>query len=494
MTLGGEKDLRNGMKNSTVHSKTLKDLFKVFFSNLCTLASGILVGFFLPKILGDPAAYGHYKTFTLYATYVGLFHFGIEDGIYLAYGGKDYDQLNKTYFRFYSRFLIFLEFIVAFVLALVSIFLLPGELRFIFTCLAVYLFACNVVNYYRFISQITCRFDEYSIVDIIRSVLLTLGLFVLWLLRYLNRAFVGYRFFIVFYVAIYVLLASWYLFAYRDITFGRSVSYREGKENLRIFLEVGFPLMVANLCSTLILTIDRQFVNVLFDTETYGIYAFAYNMVTLITTAISAISTVLYPSLKRSDESTLTSSYSRLISVLMAVVFAGLCVYFPLVLFVNWFLPQYAASLVIFRIILPGIAISAPVTIIMHNYYKALDANMSYFIKSGIVLILSIAANTIAYLVFHSTLAISIASIIVMLIWYVLVEHYFISHHHVPWRKNLLYLLVMLTVFYAVTCVPNIYIAFAIYIVAFASITLLFFFKGIREWRRHRGEAEKTGS
>lgn len=480
------------MKNSTVHSKALKNLFKVFFSNLCTLASGVLVGFFLPKILGDPAAYGYYKTFTLYATYVGLFHFGIEDGIYLAYGGKDYDQLNKTYFRFYSRFLIFLEFMIALVLALVSVFFLPGELKFIFICLAVYLFACNVINYYRFISQITCRFDEYSIVDVIRSALLTLSLFVLWLLRHFNMALVGYRSFIVFYVAIYVLIAIWYLFAYRDITFGRSVSCQEGKENLRIFLEVGFPLMVANLCSTLILTIDRQFVNVLFDTETYGIYAFAYNMVTLITTAISAISTVLYPSLKRSDESTLTSNYSRLVSVLMVVVFAGLGVYFPLVLFVNWFLPQYAASLVIFRIILPGIAISAPVTIVMHNYYKALDINMSYFIKSGIVLILSIVANTIAYLVFHSTLAISIFSVIVMLIWYVLVEHYFISRHHVPWRKNLLYLSVMLTAFYSVTCIPNIYVAFAIYIAVFASITLLFYFKDIQEWKRHREEAGRA--
>lgn len=66
-------------------------------------------------------------------------------------------------------------------------------------------------------------------------------------------------------------------------------------------IQIGFPLLFANLCSTLILTLDRQFVNVLFDNATYAVYAFAYNMLSLVTVATSAISTVLYPTLKRVD-------------------------------------------------------------------------------------------------------------------------------------------------------------------------------------------------
>ena len=62
--------------------------------------------------------------------------------------------------------------------------------------------------------------------------------------------------------------------------------------------------------SSFILTIDRQFVSVLFDIETYASYAFAYNLLSLITTVISAISTVLYPTIKTYDEKTLFLNYN----------------------------------------------------------------------------------------------------------------------------------------------------------------------------------------
>ncbi len=465
----------------------LNNMAKVAASNLCTMAAGILVGFLLPKIIGV-TDYGYYKTFTLYATYVGLFHFGIEDGIYLIYGGKDYDELDRGSFRFYSRFLIFLELVISLVGAGVALLFLPGELKFVFVAVAGYLFACNIVNYYRFVSQITCRFNEYSVIDIIRSALTVISIVVMWVLyRFVTP--VGYRLFTIFYVAIYVLLAVWYMFTYRDITFGRSMGIREGRGRLLEFLKAGFPLMVANLASTLILTIDRQFVNLLFDNDTYAVYAFAYNMLTLVTTATSAISTVLYPALKRTDIESLKKNYSRSISVLMIAIFGCLLIYFPLYVFVTWYLPQFAGALVIFRIILPGLAISAPITIIMHNYYKAMGANLSFFIKSIIVLGLSALANTVTYLIFHTTISISIASVFVMAIWYLLTEHYFVRRHRTPWLKNLSYLALMVTAFYLITWIPNVYIGGGVYLVVYAGTTLLFFVRELRELAHRGGEA-----
>ena len=58
------------------------DVFKVSASNVVKLLAGALVAFVLPKLIGV-SDYGYFKTFTLYATYVGLFHLGICDGIYL---------------------------------------------------------------------------------------------------------------------------------------------------------------------------------------------------------------------------------------------------------------------------------------------------------------------------------------------------------------------------------------------------------------------------
>ena len=66
---------------------------KVTTSNIIKLFAGVVVGFILPKIIGV-SDYGYHKTFTLYATYVSLLSFGIVDGIYLKYGGKNYSDLG----------------------------------------------------------------------------------------------------------------------------------------------------------------------------------------------------------------------------------------------------------------------------------------------------------------------------------------------------------------------------------------------------------------
>ena len=67
---------------------TLKNIFQVMMSNCSTILSGVFIGLLIPKII-SVEGYGFYKTFTLYMTYVGIFHLGIADGIVLKYGGFD---------------------------------------------------------------------------------------------------------------------------------------------------------------------------------------------------------------------------------------------------------------------------------------------------------------------------------------------------------------------------------------------------------------------
>ena len=470
------------MSNESITSKrTIGNIFKVAASNILKLLAGVLVGFLLPKIIGV-TDYGYYKIFTLYASYVGLLHFGFADGIYLKYGGKNYDELNKGSFRFYTLFLIGFELIITVIGAFISLFALSGDLKFIFICLAAYLLAANITNYYQIISQITGRFNELSIRTVIQSALTALAVVVLWLIKRFADVTVSYKIYTIIYVGINVVLTLWYIFTYRDLTFGKQD--RSNKKELWEFIKIGFPLLIANLSSTLILNLDRQFVSILFDTDTYAVYAFAYNMLGLITTALSAISTVIYPTLKRTDENTLKGTYSRLIEIILILVFACLLVYFPLCWFVNWFLPKYADSLPIFRIILPGLAVSSAVTIVMHNYYKTFGKETSFFIKSIIVLVLSAGANYAAYAIFKTTQAISIASIIVMVLWYVLIEIYFIRQHKVKWVKNFIFMLLVAAGFYLITWWDIWWASMLIYFVFFVGITYAFYWKDINALMR----------
>lgn len=75
--------------------------------------------------------------------------------------------------------------------------------------------------------------------------------------------------------------------------------YFKTKGKFKKIVLSGFVLLLADMVANLILTLDRQFVSALFDINTYSIYSFAYSMLRIVILAISAIATVLYPTLKR---------------------------------------------------------------------------------------------------------------------------------------------------------------------------------------------------
>lgn len=469
--------MRNGKKSAL-------DVLKVSISNIVKLLAGIFVAFLLPKIIGV-TDYGFYKTFTLYSTYVGLFHFGFIDGIYLKYGGKDYSDLEKSTFRLFTRTLIIFELFISAVLLAFGLFFLHHELKFIFICLSAFLFFYNVTTYYQFISQITSRFKELSLRNIIQSVFIGASVIVLWLISIVNPSLtISYRPFLICYVSIQMLLTIWYVFTYRDITFGICDSFKKNAKFLLTLLILGIPLLVSNLCQTFLLSLDRQFVNVLFDTETYAVYSFAYNMVTLVTTALTAVSTVLYPNLKKArndsdGEAIIQSLYPKLVGLVLLLVFLCLAVYFPLTWFISWFLPKYSDSLPIFRIILPSIATSSAVTLIMHNYYKIYGFERLFFIKSVIILLFAFVSNCVAFYFFKSTFSISVASVISMAMWYIVSEVFFVRKFKVEWVGNFIYIAIMTVSFYLISFIDIWWVGLILYLFVFVCVAIIFHRKNI---------------
>ena len=467
--------------NSNSGGKVVKNIIVVAISNIFTLLSGILVGFILPKIMSK-ADYGFYKTFTLYTGYIGLLHFGFIDGIYLLFAGIKYNDLNKEKFRTYTRFLLLFQLILSLVIMVISIPFMGNELGLIFFFIGINIVLNSMTTFYQFISQITSRFKELSILNIIKAILNSLSIIILTLLYYSHVInLVSYVTYLIIYTVIAALITIWYVFAYREILFGSASSLKEEKKEIIKFFKVGFPLLVANLVSSFILTIDRQFVSILFDIETYASYAFAYNLLGLITTVIAAISVVLYPTIKVFNDEQLKNNYNRLNAIIAIVV--SLCVgaYYPLKFIIENFLPNYVDSLPIFRVILPGLVISSCISMIMFNYYKALNKQTRYFVISVIILAISFLANLVAYLIFKTPLSISIASIIVMAIWYVVVEFTIVKKYKLNPAKNIIYILAILAMFFILTqFIDNPFIGFGIYMAAYIAITLVFYFKLVK--------------
>lgn len=457
------------MKNK----KIIKNIFMVALSDFSTIFSGVLIGFILPKIM-SVENYGYYKTFTLYCTYTGLFSLGIIDGIVLKFGEKDYEDLNRRKFRSYFKWYLAIHIIFCCIFIGIGINVNSAEYRDILIFLGMYIIAGNITGYFQQLSQITQRFKEYSVRKLLQSIFniaLICGLYIL----FLNGYEIDYKIYIFLWVIINILLSIWYMFTYRDIIFGASKSCEDTAGEIVKLIQNGVPLLFANLCSTLILTLDSQFVSVLFDTRTYAIYAFAYNLLSLVTVATSAISTVLFPAMKRTDKQNLNHNYSKMVSIILILIFGIIAIYFPLCIFIKWFLPQYTGSLIIFRVIFPGIAISSAVTVIMHNYYKVSGKNFLYFKKSFITLIISAIANIIAYRLFRTSVSISVASIVTMVFWYIFVDSYFTKNKKCNPTQNLIYILGMLIIFYSISSMKNSYSSCVIYCIMYIVFTAIMF-------------------
>jgi O-antigen/teichoic acid export membrane protein len=451
---------------------TIKKISFVAFSNIIKLISSILVAFVIPNILGL-TNYGYYKVFILYLTYLGLFHFGFIDGIYLKYGGIDYDKLDKKSFRTYFKFLIRLEFIISIIGIVITILFVEGEKKIIFLLLFLNLIALNLTTYYQFISQITSRFREYST----RLIILSVTNIIIVALLYIFKIY-DYRIYIGLIVSVNYLLLLWYIYTYRDITFGSSNKLSEHKNEIMYYFKTGIPLLLANLSTIFVITVDKQIVEILFPVEVFGVYSFAYSMLSMITVVVSAVGIVLYPTLKKTSINNIAKNYSNLNRIIILVVITGLAGYFPLLWIIPRFLPDYVGSLDVFRVALPGLVLTSSISAIKHNFFKITDKNISFFIIGLIAIIVNIILNLGAYHFFGTTISIAISSVIGISIWYVTTEIYMVRKYQIFWKSNALLAITGISYFYLVTFINNFIISGIAYIM-FLIILIIFNFKKI---------------
>ena len=131
-------------------------------TNLIRFMANIAVTLIIPNILGK-SDYGNYKTYTLYITYLVIFNFGLIEGIYLKYGGQDYDNLNKEKFRTYTRFLFVLEVIISLIVFFICNLFLEGDIKIVLTFLSLNILSVEFTTYFQRISQVTSKFSKQGI-------------------------------------------------------------------------------------------------------------------------------------------------------------------------------------------------------------------------------------------------------------------------------------------------------------------------------------------
>ena len=331
---------------------------------IISLAVSFILNLIVPKFI-DEYQYSYWQTYILYVSYVGVLHFGLLDGLVLRFSQYDYDEIDKRTIRSQFKILIIFTSIIAIITIISALIFTHNQAKYIVIFVAIGIITKNIHTYNSYTFQITNRISKYAIITIVQR--LTYGLFATILLIFKINDFRLYCIADIIGDLIAICLS---FFFNKGMYFGESLAIRETILELKQNVSAGIILMLANFSAMLIIGGAKMIVQWHWDELVFGKVSFSFSLSNVFATFVTAISVVLFPSLKRLDSDKLPSLYKNIRSTISLFLFGIMCAYFPGCWILNMWLPKYAESLTYLGYLLPIIIFSSKVSLLTNNYLK----------------------------------------------------------------------------------------------------------------------------
>lgn len=387
----------------------LENITYTFTANILTMLISIIMTLILPKFLGV-TDYSYYQLYIFFISYVGFFHFGWIDGIYLKIGGMEYNDLEKSNYVTQFWMLNVLEIIIAAIISIFALFIIKNiDKSFVLISTSV----CGVITilrtYLLFILQSTNRIKEYAkYTRVDRFIYFALVIVFLFL------GFKNYK--IILYIDIFSKLVALVLCAnkMKDIVFGKLNISKNTLLEIFENISIGIKLMLANIASTLIIGVVRFGIQKNWDIETFGKISLTLNISNLLMTFINAVAVIMFPLLRREEERNLPKIYVILRNTLMIFLYMMLIFYYPIKLILSTWLPQYADSLRYMALLFPICIYESKMSMLINTYLKSFRKEKSMLIINTISLILSLILTILSVFILNN-LTWAILSIVFLL-------------------------------------------------------------------------------
>ena len=319
-----------------------------FLAQGVTMLISCLTSLLVPKILGVEE-FGYWQLFIFYASYVGFFHFGLNDGVYLVHGGEGRDQIDKRSIN--SQFLTGSIFQLG--LCLLIIFAVMGidlgrQRNFVLVCTAYYMVVKNASSYLGYVFQSMNETKLYSFSCILERVAFLVPLAALLFIRV--QSFTG---FVIAYCASGTLQLVFCLWFARDFLSSGLLSPSESIRESLASVQIGIKLMIANIASQLILGVARFIIDAVWGIKTFGELSLSLSMVNFVFSFVSQAAMVLFPALRQGSREEVGKFFYAVRNFMGLAFPAVYLFYFPGVWLLSMWLPQYANSFIFFAYLLP---------------------------------------------------------------------------------------------------------------------------------------------
>lgn len=371
-------------------SEDLKQIFGnlsyAFIAQAISLVLSMLMALIIPKLL-DVESYAFFQLFIFYSTYVGIFHFGMTDGVYLNYGGKNYNELDKSLLASQLRIMILLQFFIALGIILFSIYKLDNtDRKFVLIATAIYILVANISWFFGFVFQAVNYTRRYSVSVIISKVTYIIFIGISIIVKPNN-----YHIFILLFVLAQIFALVYCLIIGKDIAFAKSVPFKKSIKAFFANAKVGSNLLFANIASLLILGSGRLVVDKAWGISTFGKFSFALSLSGFFLQFINQVSMVLFPALRRIKEDEIKKIYNLLSKAMGLILPIIYLVYTPVNIILGIWLPQYKDSLIYLAILLPICIFDSKMNLLCITYLKVLR-------KEKVLLWLNVATMVLSFI------------------------------------------------------------------------------------------------
>lgn len=335
-------------------------------------AQAIALGVGLIKSLVLPAAmsvegFAYWQVYVLYSGFVGVCAFGYTDGVYLLYGGSDYKDLPFERLRGANRVYCAALAILSIFLGCFSMFGGDDLRSFAFVFVAVGVFVLCLSGLLTYMLQVTNQFRRYSFCTVIDKVT-----FLAIAVSLAAAGVTDFHIFIIVDTGTKVVALAFFVWYCRGVLFGRATAFAVSVREAFSYVRTGISLMFANLSSMLISNLGRLIIDWFGSLASYAYYSFGNSVTNLVLTFVTAVSSVIYPRLKRAPVNELDSYYKRIDRAMLPIIAVGLFLYFPAFWFVGTFYTKYAPMLAYLNVMFISAVFQAKLSILVNTFYKAL--------------------------------------------------------------------------------------------------------------------------
>ena len=385
-----------------------KGLMYVLIANFINLGFNLITNFVLPKEL-SVESYATIKTFQLYVSYAGLFHFGFVDGMYLKYGGKNVQDIRGEDLRTNLSTLRFFEIAVTIICAFVAVVLKQEVLVFF----ALSILPLNLANYFKQLYQATGEFSLYGKIMNANTILIFFAnMMWVYLIKTDNaQCFLFSNVIVYFIVWIALELNCKKLVAGEHR--GTSFSLNELLNNIK----GGILLTVGNLSSVVLTSMDRWFVKALMTTLAFAQYSFAVSMENFMNVAVTPVTTTLYNYFcKATDKSQIRKTRNYVMVFAAAIVSCA----FPARFILEIYLTKYIDSAKVMFLLFAAQIFYIVIKSVYVNLYKAQKKQNIYFIKLMMIIVVGFIFNIVCYGIYKVKESFAVGTLLSAICWYFL--------------------------------------------------------------------------